>query len=168
MILVPFAEPSCPTLAATGPAATGPAAAEAAGGAPAVMTFADGLAGFGGRRRFTLSRWGGDESPFSLLRSVDDADLAFVVVPPGLFFDDYQFDLGDDHVVRLGLESVEEALVLVIVTVPDRVQDATANLLGPLVVNTRTLVGVQAVLDPDRWPVRRRLVPSGGAATPAA
>lgn len=120
------------------------------------ITFPAGLIGFPAAKRFAIVEWGGDDSPFRLLRSLDDEALAFVVVPPELFFPDYEpeLEVGDDDVV------------LVIVTVPDRAQDATANLLGPIVINTRTGAASQAVLAPERWPSRRRLVDA--AASPAA
>jgi flagellar assembly factor FliW len=113
-----------------------------------ILRFPQGLVGFDGRHEYVLEQWGGADSPFSLLRCVDDPELAFVVVPPGLFFPDYEpeLEVGDDDVV------------LVIVTVPDRAQDATANLLGPVVIDTRTGVASQAVLAPERWPSRRPLV----------
>jgi flagellar assembly factor FliW len=123
-----------------------------------VLEFPDGLVGFPGPQRFHLVRWGGDDSPFSLLRAVDDEALAFVVVPPAVFFPDYEPELDEDTAAALGIRSAEQALVLVIVTVPDVVRNATANLLGPLVVNADTKHGVQAVLDPDRWPPRRPLI----------
>lgn len=123
-----------------------------------MLRFPQGLVGFDDLHRFALEQWGGADSPFSLLRCIDDPELAFVVVPPGLFFPDYEPELDDDTVAALDLASAEDALLLVIVTVPDKAADATANLLGPVVVNTRTRVGMQAVLAPERWPARRRLV----------
>jgi flagellar assembly factor FliW len=122
------------------------------------ITFPDGLVGFDGPQRFRLAPWGGDDSPFALLECVDDDGLAFVVVPPGVFFPDYEPELDDETAARLGLRSADDALLLVIVRVPDDVREATANLLGPLVVNAATHQGVQAVLNPERWPSRRLLV----------
>jgi flagellar assembly factor FliW len=123
-----------------------------------ILRFPQGLVGFDGRHEYVLEQWGGADSPFSLLRCVDDPELAFVVVPPGLFFPDYEPELDDEAVAGLELGSAEDALLLVIVTVPDKAADATANLLGPVVVNTRRRIGMQAVLAPERWPARRRLV----------
>lgn len=125
---------------------------------PSTICFPDGLVGFSGPQRFALDPWGGEDSPFSLLRSLDDPALAFVVVPPKLFFSDYEPELPADVLSRLGLDEAAGAVLLAIVTVPDDPREATANLLGPLVLNPETLVGVQAVLNPERWPSRRRLV----------
>lgn len=129
-----------------------------------MIRFPQGIVGFGGPRRFRLTPWGGDGSPFSLLSSIDEPDLAFVVVPPAVFFADYEPEISDADVEALDLAGPEDALLLVIVTVPDTVRDATANLLGPLVVNTATNVGIQAVLAPERWPARRPLVATATAA----
>ena len=112
------------------------------------LTFPNGLVGFPQAQRFGLVAWGGDGSPFNLLECLDVEGLAFVVVPPEVFFADYEPEL----------EIGEHDVVLVIVTVPDRVEDATANLLGPLIIDTTTGTGRQAVLAPEQWPSRRPLL----------
>jgi flagellar assembly factor FliW len=121
------------------------------------ITFASGLPAFPDAHRFTITRWGGEDSPFSLLRSLDDPDLVFVVTYPGIFFPDYAPEIDDETVVRIGLEREEDALVLVILTLGATPAEATANLLGPIVINTRTRDAVQAVLLDTRYEVRTPL-----------
>lgn len=122
------------------------------------LRFEDGLPGFPTAHRFTLERWGGDDSPFSLLESLDDEILRFVVVPPELFFPDYVPVLSDEDARRLGLDDAEDALVLVVVSLGERAEDATANLLGPVVVNRHTMAAAQVVLNGQDLPTRRALV----------
>lgn len=110
------------------------------------LHFRAGLPGFPGERRFALVRWGATEGPYSVLVDLDDNDVRFLVAPPALFFPSYEVDLDDQSVELLGLESADEALVLMIVTLGERPEDATANLLGPVVINTRTHEGLQVVL----------------------
>lgn len=124
----------------------------------AEIRFPGGLPGFAGRERFVLQQWGDEASPFSLLRSVEDDELSFVVVPPSLFFPDYEPDVSDEVVESVGIAGPDDAMVLVIVTVRQPVQDSTANLLGPLVINVHDLRGVQAVLEPDRWSTAQPLM----------
>ena len=112
----------------------------------AELTFRRGLPGFPGERRFTLVRWGDDDGPYSLLIDLDAPELRFLVAPPSVFFPSYEVELDDATVTSLDLRSADEALVLVIISVTDRAETATANLLGPLVVNTRTRQGMQAIL----------------------
>ncbi|MEX2254443.1 MAG: flagellar assembly protein FliW [Acidimicrobiia bacterium] len=111
-----------------------------------VVHFATGLPAFPDAKRFALAPWGGVESPFRRLQCLDDPDLAFVVTEPTLFFPDYAPVLPDDAVERLALERADDALILVMVTVGKAARDATANLLGPIVVHQQTLDAEQVVL----------------------
>lgn len=122
------------------------------------LLFPDGLMGFPDAKRFALISWGGEDSPFSLLHNLDDETLEFVVVPPSYFFPDYEPVIDDEVAARLGLSTADDALMLVIVTVPDEPRAATANLLGPVIINRHTLTAGQVVLSlPDDF-VRRPLV----------
>lgn len=117
-------------------------------GALPELSFPDGLPGFPGARRFALEHWGTDESsPFSVMLDLDEDNVRFLVVPPGVFFPEYAAALDDQVVARLGLENADDALLLVIVTLPEVVKEATANLAGPVVVNVRSRTGMQAVLN---------------------
>ena len=110
------------------------------------LMFAAGLPGFPGPRRFALVGWGDEQGPYRVLVDVADPLVQFLVVPPQVFFPDYAVDLDDAVAARVHLDDADDCLLLVIVTLGRRPQDATANLLGPVVVNLRTLEGVQAVL----------------------
>ena len=67
------------------------------------IRFAAGLPGFPHVHTFRLKPWGPPGSPYLLLRAVDDPDVGFVVVPPWVFYPDYEFDLDDSTAERLGL-----------------------------------------------------------------
>ena len=110
------------------------------------VLFAQGLPGFPGPRRFALVRWGAADGPYSVMVDLDAPVVRFLVVPPQVFFPEYVVDLDDAVAASLALEDPDDCLVLVIVALGDRPQDATANLLGPIVINVRTLQGLQAVL----------------------
>lgn len=111
-----------------------------------VLEMAAGLPGFPDARRFVLMEWGEAGSPFSLLRSLDHESLEFLVAAPVVLFPDYAPELDDVDAGALGLISAEDALVLVIVTVGESAEDATANLLAPIIVNIHTRVAAQVAL----------------------
>ncbi len=104
------------------------------------------LPGFPDAQRFALVQLD-DDGHLCDLRSLDQDDLSFLVVPPGYFFADYSPVLDDETVADLAIESADDVLVLVILTAGASLAATTANLLAPVVVNTRTRQACQVVLD---------------------
>lgn len=96
--------------------------------------------------RFVLRPLGTDFEPYAALSSLDQPGLDFVVVPPGVLFEDYVIEIPSDDVETLGIAGPDETAVLVLVT-PRGAPVPTVNLLGPLVVNRSTMRGLQVVLD---------------------
>lgn len=114
-----------------------------------------GLPGFPGSERYALVEVTG--SDVFLLRSLDEDGLEFVVVPPAVFFPDYAPEVDDEAASALGLETAEDALVLVVVTLAGGPGAATCNLRAPVVVNRRTLQAAQVVLADDAHSLREPL-----------
>jgi len=125
---------------------------------PHEIVFDGGLPGFNEAHRFTLVSWGGDDSPFSLMRSLEYEGLEFVVVPPSVFFPDYEPEIDDATVDRLGLTDPADVILLVMLTLGDRAIDATANLMGPIVVKRHSRKACQAVLANSGYDLRTPLV----------
>ena len=126
------------------------------------LLFRNGLPGFPGERRFGLVRWGGD-GPYSLMVDLDEPSVSFLVMPPFVFFPDYVVDLDDATAAKISLEKAEDCLLLVIVNLGERVEDATANLLGPIVINLKTHEGLQAVLADSGYATRTPLCQTDAA-----
>jgi flagellar assembly factor FliW len=122
------------------------------------LYFEHGLPGFPDAHRFTLVRWGDEESPFSILRSLEQEGLEFVVVPPVVFFPGYTPEVDDTTVGRLDLKTSDDAILLAVVTLGDKPVDATANLMGPIVINRHTRRAAQAVLATSGYELRAPLV----------
>ena len=96
----------------------------------------EGLLGFPQERRYCLLQ-AKPGSPFHWLQSVERPELAFLVVGPHEFFPDYEVLLGDETARDMALEKPEEAAILTLVSIQED-RAVTANLVGPVVVNTRT------------------------------
>lgn len=122
------------------------------------LRFGGGIAGFPDSERYALVEVA-DAAPLCLLTSLDEEGVQFVVAPPALFFPDYAPDLDDDSAERLGLTDAADALLLVVITVGPDLATSTANLMAPVVVNTRTLAAAQVVVADD-WPLRAPLRPA--------
>jgi flagellar assembly factor FliW len=126
-----------------------------------LVTFPQGLIGFDftGPARFALLPCPpcGQSQSFYWLQSATDPEVAFLVVDPGLFFKDYQVQIREETQQDLELADAKDGQCLVIC---NRAGDwLTGNLLGPLVINTRTRVGQQVVLTEKKWTCRQPLCP---------
>jgi flagellar assembly factor FliW len=121
-----------------------------------VIEMVEPMPGFPERTRFALVRLD-EDGVLCSLKSVDDPDLRFLVVPPAIFFPDYAPEIDDLTAAALGIERAEDALVLVVVNPGEQAATATANLLAPVVVNTVSRQATQVVLSDD-LPIRAPLV----------
>jgi flagellar assembly factor FliW len=121
--------------------------------AEAVIDFPAGLIGLGGRRFALLAR--SEESAFVWLHSMDDPDLAIPVTNPWRFFEDYEVELADEDVQRIGITNPEDASVYVTVRSAPALEDFCANLRAPILVvgNAGHQVINQAPVAPVRAPL---------------
>jgi flagellar assembly factor FliW len=121
------------------------------------VSFPAGLPGFPHAHRFELAPGSERETPFLTLRAIDDLRARFVVVSPWAFFPDYEFALREEDAARLGIDEARAALVFCMVTLCAVPRRTTVNLLGPIVVNRRTLEAAQVVVPVIGYGVRAPL-----------
>ncbi|MBF0132704.1 MAG: flagellar assembly protein FliW [Magnetococcales bacterium] len=111
-----------------------------------IIEIADGLLGFPLSKKFLLFPYGQDSS-FFWLQSVDEPEIAFIVVNPFDFFADLEFSIQDEDASALGLENSEDVEVFSLVTIPEgRPEEMRTNLAGPVVVNTGNRRGRQILI----------------------
>jgi len=111
------------------------------------------LIGFTEHRRFTLLDHA-PGSPFHWLQSVDTGDLAFPLADPDHFVEGYVVNPPLDLETVLGPFSTEDLWLGVIATFLHDSASVTLNLKAPLILNTRTRLGVQTVLEDPNVPIR--------------
>jgi flagellar assembly factor FliW len=108
-----------------------------------IINFPNGLLGFPDHKRFALIQTG-EENYFFWLQSVDEANLAFVITDPTIFFKGYEVPLRDETRQELRLEDAGDDAAagstasaetfLQVFVICNKVDDwLTGNLLGPLV-----------------------------------
>jgi flagellar assembly factor FliW len=120
------------------------------------ITFPQGLFGFEVDKDFVL--FDAEHEPFIWLQSVDEEEIAFVLVNPFLFKPDYEENINNDELEEIGIKSPENALIFVILTIPQDGSAMTANLQGPLVINKETMTGMQAILTDIRWKTKHDIL----------
>lgn len=116
-----------------------------------VIDMAVPMPGFPAHRRFCLIRLH-DEGLLYAFTSVDDPSLRFLVAPPEPFFPDYAPEIENEVFAALNTKDADRLLVMVVITAG--VNETTANLLAPIIVDRDTMRAMQVVLNGTGMPVR--------------
>lgn len=98
-----------------------------------------------------------EDTPYLWLQSADEPDVAFLATSPFLFFPDYDLVLGEEEQQTLDVSDESQVEVLTLLTVHragETPETITANLLGPIVVNTESREALQLVLDNTEYSTR--------------
>ncbi|MDF2876226.1 MAG: fliW [Sporomusa sp.] len=125
-----------------------------------LIRFPQGIPGFTNEHLFAFLPYQQD-SPFAFLQSVTDPDLTFVIVEPFTFFQDYSFALEAEILQELGLSNDNPPRIFNIVRIPEKIEEMTANLIAPIIINWKTRLAKQIVLEKPLYTVRHRLFPQG-------
>jgi flagellar assembly factor FliW len=120
------------------------------------IVFPQGLYGFEDYNNYVILD--AEHQPFYWLQSLDDREIAFILINPFLFRPDYEANIGNEEMEEIGITSPEKALIFVIVTIPPDGDPMTANLQGPLVINRESMTGKQAILADTRWKTRHDIM----------
>ena len=111
-----------------------------------LFDFPVGLFGFEDCKRYKIFHEEGQNTVF-WLQSVDDTDVMFPIVAPEALDIEYQIELSDEECALIGMQSVSDVAVVVIVY-RDEAQGGriAANARSPLVLNLKDRKGMQKIL----------------------
>ena len=124
-----------------------------------VVRFADGIPAFEDEHEFVVLPYE-EGTPYMFLQSMMTPELAFLMTDPFVFFPDYSFELDDENMEKLAINSMDDMLVCTLISVPrSGVADMTTNLLAPVVINRHTMQARQIVLEKTQYTTKHRLFP---------
>lgn len=127
-----------------------------------LINFPKGLVGFEFERDFALVRLREDSS-FFLLQSCTNPHLGLMVTDPFLYIPEYRIKISTAEQELLGLKTIQEAVILVSVTIPPgKPEEAELNLVGPLAINIHLRRGMQVPQNQLRQPPRMSLAGNMG------
>lgn len=107
-----------------------------------VIYFAEGLFGFPESKRYVLIDYKG--TTIRWLQSVDDPEVAFIVIEPAKMFPNYDVHIDQATKKYLEIDNNEDGLAILLIIRVDEGK-IIANLNGPLVFNANIMKGVQIV-----------------------
>ena len=121
-----------------------------------IINFNGGLPGFQQLHKFVLLPVEENQSLY-YLQCVEEESICFVVMSPFFIKDDYEIDISEETVEMLEIDNSEDVSLFVILTIPEDINNMTANLLAPIVINTVNKRAVQEILNNDKYNIKHKL-----------
>lgn len=123
-----------------------------------VITFVNGMVGFPDMKKFTLiyDEEKKNKGGIMWFQSLDEPEFAMPVMEPTVIMPEYNPTVNNELLSPLGELTSDNLYVLVTVTVPSDITKMTANMKGPIIINTDTLLASQIVVENDmqvRFPI---------------
>ena len=122
-----------------------------------IINFVSPIIGFEQIKQYVIVKLSQNDK-FSWLQSVDNESVTFPITVPQAFDIDYTFEIDDNNQKLLNLNNANDLLTFNIVTIPlNRPEDATINLLAPIIVNIKENKGAQIILSGSNHLPNKRL-----------
>ncbi len=121
-----------------------------------IIEFPHGLLGFEEYKKYALID--SEYKPFLWMQSLEEPNLAFLIVDPFIIAPNYELDVDDRTLSDIDVTSAGDVIVFAIVTVPCDGGPVTANLQGPVVINRQNKKALQVILADSRWTTKYNII----------
>lgn len=121
-----------------------------------IIHFEQGIPSFIDEKQFYILPLS-EVTPLLIMQSIQTAGLAFVIISPFDFFTEYSAKLSDQTIEQLKIEKEEDVALYSILTIQEPFEKTTANLQGPIVVNTKEKLAKQIVINDPNYNTKHNL-----------
>jgi flagellar assembly factor FliW len=118
-----------------------------------IITMTEGLLGFDNLKKFFVVD-PGDSTLILWIQSIDDEKVAFPILEPKIFKPDYIAKLLPQDMNSIDLESLDQAKIYTILTIPSEITQMNANLKAPIVINSEKKIAKQIILQDSKLSVK--------------
>jgi flagellar assembly factor FliW len=124
-----------------------------------VLTFENGMMGFEKYKKYTIlyDIEKEQENTISWLQSLDEPELAFPVINPFVVDKNYNPTVNDEYLETLGTFEEADLVILLTVTVPEKIEHITANFKAPIVINAATAKGCQVIVENQDYKIKQEI-----------
>ncbi|MBO5228132.1 MAG: flagellar assembly protein FliW [Lachnospiraceae bacterium] len=122
-----------------------------------VLSFENGIIGLENLKKFTLIYDSEKEDAGKIiwLQSLEEETYALPVINPRNVMKDYNPVVDDELLAPLGEFKDEDLMILVTIRVPENIEDMTANLRAPIVINADNRKACQIVAQNEDYMVKQ-------------
>ena len=127
-----------------------------------ILVMPEGLPGFPGFERFILLE-DPKTSPFCWFQSMEEPNLALVIMSPFIFKPDYKIDLEGFIASRDWKETqTGDVLIYVVINISEgeKEKKITANLMGPIIINSKNNEAIQVIISDSTYSHQHNVIAS--------
>jgi flagellar assembly factor FliW len=121
-----------------------------------IIQFPSGIPGFLKEKEFYILPLEGTD--LYVLQSVKKTEVAFIITDPFVLFPQYEFDLQEEVLEKLEIDSEKDVATFTILTVREPFQETTANLQAPLIINHTKRLGKQVILNNTAYQTKHKIL----------
>ena len=123
-----------------------------------LIHFTDGLFGFNDLKDYIpLVLDENEDNTILLLQSIENTDIAFVIINPFSLDPDYNPVLSPEELSYLNVKSENDLSYYVICVLRNDHKDNTVNMKAPIVINPDKRIGMQVILSQSEYGFRHKL-----------
>lgn len=121
-----------------------------------IINFKKGMPGFQNLKKFILFPVE-ENNLFSVLHSVEEDNIGFIVVSPFNVEDGYEIELSDSLLNELNIKQEKDVIIFNTVTLSSDIKKITSNLKAPIVINIKDRLGEQIILNDEKYQIKHPL-----------
>ncbi|AJA47841.1 flagellar assembly factor FliW [Clostridium pasteurianum DSM 525 = ATCC 6013] len=118
-----------------------------------VIHFKKGMPGFQNLKKFIMFPVE-ENNLFSVLHSIENNSIGFIVTSPFNVEKDYEIELSDAVLEDLNIKEEKDVLIFNTVTLSSDVKKITSNLKAPIVINIKDRLGEQIILNDEKYEIK--------------
>lgn len=118
-----------------------------------VIQFKKGIPGFQDLKKFIMFPVE-ENNLFSVLHSIENNSIGFIVTSPFNVEKDYEIELSDVVLEDLNIKEEKDVLIFNTVTLSSDVKNITSNLKAPIVINIKDRLGEQIILNDEKYDIK--------------
>lgn len=122
-----------------------------------IIEFTKPIPGFKEYSKYIVKDIEGSE-PFKLLQSIENAELAFIVISPFEVEEKYEINIDTDTINKLNIVSPKDVMLYSTVTLNSKVENITTNLKAPIIININNKTGAQCIVDNEKYKIKHPLI----------
>ena len=123
------------------------------------IIFKKGIPGFENIKEYELKKL--ESNPvFYELKSITEENIGFIVISPFEIDKKYEIDIPENIVKELLINSPNDVMILNILTLGQTINKTTVNMKAPLIINANNGLGMQIILQSDKYEVKSPLLRS--------